>query len=504
MTREDQEDVPLPSGWASTTLEGIASVNGGLPCDPPDDVEVSFVPMKCVQELTGHVDVSLSRRYGHVKKGYTAFTDDDVIFAKITPCMENGKVGLPAGLTNGIGVGSTEFHVVRRLDPHIPREFLFHFLVRQDFRREARMHMTGSAGQLRVPKAYLSEVSVPLPPFPEQHRIVARIEEMFSRLDAGEDALRQVKAQLSRYRQSVLKSAFDGSLTAEWREAHKDELEPASVLLERIMEERRARSESAGRRRGGSWEPPTLNASILPLQPEGWAWTTIGQCFDVHIGSTPKRARPEYWGGGIPWVSSGEVSFNRIIQTRETVSAEGLRNTSIKLHPAGTVLLGMIGEGKTRGQVAVLDIAACNNQNSAAIRVSQTEVHPEYVFYYLWGQYQTTRNRGSGGNQPALNRARVQEIPLPLPPLVEQQRIVEGVERYFSIAEAVETSIEQSLAESANLRQSILKTAFEGKLVPQDPDDEPAERLLERIAAERAKNGSAKGPRRTRAGNGGS
>ena len=146
----------------------------------------------------------------------------------------------------------------------------------------------------------------------------------------------------------------------------------------------------------------------------------------------------------------------------------------------------MIGEGKTRGQVAILDIPACNNQNSAAIRVSEVGLPPEYVFYFLWGQYDATRRIGSGNNQPALNKSRVQEIALPLPPLAEQHRIVAEIERRLSVIQQAEAVVGASLKRAGRLRQSILKQAFSGKLVPQDPNDEPASALLERIRAERA------------------
>ena len=187
----------------------------------------------------------------------------------------------------------------------------------------------------------------------------------------------------------------------------------------------------------------------------------------------------------MPWVSSGEVSFNRITSTRESITFEGLKNTSTDLHPAGTVLLGMIGEGRTRGQVSILDILACNSQNSAAIRVSEAGTSPEFVFYFFWSQYQETRQIGSGNNQPALNKSRVQEILFPLPPMAEQTRIVAEVERRLSVIQQTEATVEASLARAERLRQSILKQAFSGKLVPQDPDDEPASVMLERIRAER-------------------
>ena len=328
----------------------------------------------------------------------------------------------------------------------------------------------------------------PLPPLAEQGRIVAEIETQFTRLDASVAALRRAQANLKRYRASVLKDACEGQLVpteAELARSAGREFEPSAVLLESILAERRARWESQEKRRGKYKEPPAPDTSAMPELPEGWVWNSMGQWFDVYVGATPRRTREDYWNGEIAWVSSGEVSFNRIKETRETITAEGLKNSSTDLHPPGTVLLGMIGEGKTRGQVSILDIPACNSQNSAAIRVSEVGASPEYVFYYLWGQYRETRQIGSGNNQPALNKSRVQEIPIPLPPLAEQRRIVAEVERRLSVVQQAEATMEASLARAERLRRSILKQAFSGRLVPQHPDDEPASALLERIRAER-------------------
>jgi type I restriction enzyme S subunit len=189
-------------------------------------------------------------------------------------------------------------------------------------------------------------------------------------------------------------------------------------------------------------------------------WALIGDAFDVFVGATPSRAKPEYWDGGIPWVSSGEVAFCRIKQTRETISADGLESTSTYLHPAGTVLLGMIGEGKTRGQVAILDIEACNNQNSAAIRVSETKVLPEYIYSFLEKEYEDTRRRGSGGNQPALNKERVRQIPFPLPPVDEQKRIMDEINLRLSVVHETEAQVNANIKRAEGLRQSILSRAF--------------------------------------------
>lgn len=336
-----------------------------------------------------------------------------------------------------------------------------------------------------------------LPPYNEQRRIVAKLEELFSDLDAGVAALERAKANLKRYRAAVLKAAVEGKLTEEWR-AENPDVEPASELLERILVERRerweaeqlAKYEEKGKKPPKGWEekykePAEPDVEGLPELPEGWCWTSLGQCFDVRVGATPSRKSASYWNGTIPWVSSGEVQFGRISSTRETITAEGLQNSSTRLNPAGSVLLGMIGEGKTRGQTAILEIPACNNQNCAAICVSMTPILSEFVYYWLWSQYEVTRTRGSGNNQPALNKTRVERIPLPLPPVHEQESIVRTIEALLSNVESSENLIRGGLKRSTRLRKSILKRAFEGKLVPQDLNDEPASELLERIKAER-------------------
>jgi type I restriction enzyme S subunit len=283
---------------------------------------------------------------------------------------------------------------------------------------------------------------------------------------------------------------------AELERDEERDYEPADVLLVRIGKERREKWEAEKKRKGKKSakykEPAAPDVSGLPELPEGWVWTTFGQVFDVYIGATPSRKRPDYWGGRIPWVSSGEVAFCRIRQTREMITELGLANTSTQVHPSGTVLLGMIGEGKTRGQAAILEIVACNNQNSAAIRVSESGLPSEYIYNFLLVEYEHIRQIGSGNNQPALNKTRVQLIHFPLPPLLEQHRIVAEIERRLSVTDETEKTIDQSLKQAERLRRSILKKAFEGKLVPQDPNDEPASVLLERIKAEKAKRGAEK------------
>jgi type I restriction enzyme S subunit len=329
-------------------------------------------------------------------------------------------------------------------------------------------------------------VPIAVAPIAEQERIVAAIEEQFSRLDAGVAALDRVRQNLKRMRAAVLHTAVTGRLVS-----HDANDEPAVRLMERLTDERAAR--------GQRMLPQPLDGSTsLPPLPDAWVWANIGQLFDVFVGTTPSRDNARLWNGHIAWVSSGEVAFGRIRDTREKITDEGLGNPQTRLHPAGTVMLAMIGEGKTRGQAAILGVSAAHNQNCASIRVSETEISSEYIFYVLVERYERTRIMASGGNQPALNGERVRTIPVPLPPVAEQKRIVDAIERYESTFTVLDAFLSNARVRCDSLRSSILAKAFCGKLAPQDPADEPGSVLLERMVAKRASSNNGHKASRTR------
>ena len=426
-----------------------------------DDLDVSFVPMASVEAQSGVIDLSIVRKYAEVRKGYTYFRDGDILFAKVTPCMENGKMAIARKLVNGIGFGSTEFHVLRPR-AGVDARYVYYFVSSQTFRKQASGHMTGAVGLRRVPSAYLEEQLIPLPGIDEQRLIVADVEKQFSRLDEAVANLQRVKANLKRYKASVLKDAVEGRLVPTEAELARREgrsFETGEQLLQRIIETRRV--EWKGRGAFSESSGATVGTADLPA---GWVWTTLGQCFRVAVGATPSRKEPSYWGGDIPWVSSGEVQLGRIRHTDEHITAAGLANSSTQLNPAGSVMIGMIGQGKTRGQAAILDIAAANNQNCAAIWVSCTAIPTEYVFFWLMSRYTKTRSEGSGNNQQALNKRLVEQIPLPLPPLAEQQRIVAEVDRRLSLVCSVESEVDANLKRAQALRQSVLFKSFCGSM----------------------------------------
>ena len=496
----------LSCGWCWTTLDTVAEIEGGITKDQkrprsPGMRDVPYLRVANVQR--GFLDLAEMK---------TILADEDEISSLrlqpgdilFTEGGDRDKLGRGWVWNGEIDECIHQNHIFRArpcrsmVDPKFISYHGNHF--GQQWFVKTGKQTTNLAS---INKGVLRRFPVPIAPLLEQHRIVAKIEELFSDLDAGVAALERVKAKLKRYRAAVLKAAIEGKLTKEWRKKNRPK-ETGRQLLDRILQERRckwekeqiAAYEKAGRKPPVGWkdkykEPVGPVDVDLPILPDDWCWGTIGQCFRVCVGATPSRKESSYWNGSIPWASSGEIQFCRIKETKEHITELGLANSSTQVNPSGSVLIGMIGEGRTRGQVSILDIDACNNQNCAAIWVSQTRMPSEFIYYWLWSQYEVTRGRGSGNNQPALNKARVEEIPVPLPPLSEQEQIACEVDRRLSFVVQSESQVGANLKRSARLRQSILKRAFEGKLVPQDPNDEPAGVLLERIKATK-ENGNPK------------
>jgi type I restriction enzyme S subunit len=360
--------------------------------------------------------------------------------------------------------------------------YYFHH-IRQKVINENRQGVT----QVNLNTGIVREIAVPLAPFSEQRRIAGKIEGLFSFLDAGVESLRKVKAQLKRYRQAVLKYAFEGKLTEEWRKTHKDQIEPAQKLFEKAKQE--IKKEKAGK------FPELSQTDILRLMelPETWMWAPIRE-LETFIGSgiTPRGGRTVYVQEGIPFIRS------------QNVHADGLRLEQIahvtpKMHDEmkrtktrpNDVLLNITGASIGRSAYVPEKLAEANvNQHVCIIRTGWWLV-PAYLSYFLnsaLGQAQIFSTQ-SGVTRQGLNYEQVRRLKIPLAPYLEQKVIVAKIEETYSVSYEVEKTIRQSAEYAKYLRQSILKYAFTGKLVPQDPNDEPAWKLLDRIKSERIKRG---------------
>ena len=234
----------LPEGWELRPLIEIAQINPPLDRHALNDrTSVTFVPMRAVSIEGGGIVNPETRPYGEVRKGYTGFLSGDVIMAKITPCMENGKIAVVPDVPGQICFGSTEFHVIRP-EKDISPKWIERFLLQYEVRSEAKRRMAGGVGQLRVPAAFLKSLKMPVAPTDEQIHIADTLDELFSDLNAGAAALARARDKLNLYRASVLKAAAEGTLTADWRTRHRN-VEPADELLKRIAAEREARAQQA-------------------------------------------------------------------------------------------------------------------------------------------------------------------------------------------------------------------------------------------------------------------
>lgn len=481
----------LPSGWAETTLGAvlISVIGGGTPSRMVPTYFDGHIPWFTVKDMK---TLKPDDAEEHISEAAIAGSATNLVPANTL--IVATRIALGRAIRPTVACAINQDLKALLPDSGINSDFLLYWIgANQRVIQDLGSGTTVSGIRLEA----LHGLSLLLPPSTEQTRIVEKLEELLSDLDTGVAELKAAQAKLVRYRQSLLNAAVEGALTAEWRK-HNSPEDTGAQLLQRILSERRVRWEAKqlakfaeqGKAPPKDWQkkypdPVQPNTRDLPELPEGWVWSSIGQCFYVGVGATPSRKEPSYWNGDISWVSSGEVQFNRVKKTKEKITQEGINNSSTQINPAGSVMLGMIGEGKTRGQVAILDIEAANNQNCAAIWVSETKIPSDYVYFWLWSRYEQTRQGSSGNNQPALNKSIVESIPFPLPPLNELSAISDLVGISMDRIKRQEDFIEVSLKQAIAQRKNILRAAFSGQLVPQDPNDEPASALLARIRAER-------------------
>ena len=461
-------DMPaLPPGWVWTTVGEIAPVNqrNSTLRELPDTTEVTFVPMAAVDAESGSIQKPESRLLGQVRKGFTSFSEGDILFAKITSCMENGKVAIARGLINQLGFGSTEFHTLRP-SRSVIAEWLFYYVRQQSFRDEAELSFSGTAGQLRVPTKFLDNHPFPLPPLAEQHRIVAAIETQLTRLDAGVASLKAAKAKLKRYRASVLKAACEGRLVAQ--DAND---EPADVLLRRILGDR---GQGIGKRRATELAAPDTTG--LPELPTGWCWATAEQLCDfITKGTTPSADKLYESIGDVPYIKVYNLTHQGMLDfsirptfiDKKTHLQELARS---RVFP-GDVLMNIVGPPLGKVSIVPSTHPEWNINQAIAIFRPLSGFDRKYLSLCLLTDsilnWAVRRAKATAG-QFNLTLEICRDLPIPLPPLAEQRRIVAEVERLLSVVTALEATVTANLKRAERLRQSILKRAFEGKLVAQE------------------------------------
>lgn len=389
-----------------------------------------------------------------------------------------------------------------RPSQHVNAMLVAYYLQTTEYRNRVSELASGvNINNLR--RHHIEDTPFRLPPFNEQHRIVDEIEKQFSRLDEAVANLKRVQANLKRYRASVLQAACSGKLVpteADLARQEKRNFEPASELLKRILVERRQKWEeneltkmqvNGKEPKDDKWkrrykEPATPDTTNLPELPVGWCWISIGQlAWSVKDGP---HFSPPYVDDGIPFITGGNVRPDAVdFDNARRISPELHQEFSKRCKPELGDILYTKG-----GTTGIARVNTYTREFNVWVHVAVIKLSGPIESFYIQhalnaptGYKQAQKYTHGVGNQD-LGLTRLVNIVVGLPPVAEQRRIVSEVDRHLSVINRMEVAVEMNLKRTERLRQAILKRAFEGNLVPQDPNNEPACVLLERIKAERA------------------
>jgi len=484
----------LPAGWAACRL--AEAVTPGRPRgNPADFVGQPFIGLE-------HIEAHTTRMLGFVpaetmRSSGVRFSAGDVLYGRMRPYLNKVWLADRDGLCSG------EFIVFPKTGA-LRGAFLKYRLNAQDFVTFTDHATTGD--RPRADFAEFGEFPVLVPPLQEQIRIADRIDELFTDLAAGVAALERVKRNLSRYRAAVLHAAVTGRLTEAWRKLHGPPDEPGPKLLKRILVERRrqwekrtlARYEKDGKQPPKNWrdrypEPappkPPADGSPLPPLPEGWCWASVDAL--IWDGSYGTSVRCDYAAAGepvlrIPNIAKGELDFEDIKYATASLRVD---DPSDFLAPGDLLVCRTNGSIRLIGKVALVRVLFDRPTYFASylirLRAIDTDLasHLHLTFTAAHGRAFIESNAASSAGQHNVSMTTLLQMPVPLPPCAEQAAIVEAVNEKVSQIDALEAEVERGLARASRLRQAILKAAFEGRLVAQNPSDEPASELLERIRA---------------------
>jgi type I restriction enzyme, S subunit len=479
----------LPKGWIKTTLGNIAepSRERALPAEVPD------MPYVGLEHIEPHTMRLLGRDTARdVRSSSVRFSKGDVLYGKMRPYLNKVWVAEFDGLC------SAEFLVFPKRDG-LHSEFLAARLNAEDFVTFANGQVSGE--RPRVDFRKLLNFPILLPPAGEQERIVTKLSAAVSKVNRAEAAARRANQRLQRYRVAIVDAALIGELTRGWRESgrknEKDNLETGEELLLRLLTARRQLWEETELKRlsalkkvpkNEEWksryhEPAPPKTDNLPDLPEGWAWAATEQLGEVVTGSTPTKSRPEFFGGNVPFYKPSDLDAGfYVASSHDSLTKAGIEHA--RVIPENSILVTCIGA--TIGKTGFARKAGATNQQINAL-VPAVAPMAEFLFIVFTGSRMQGKIRSSASatTLPILNKSKFERLPIPLPPLAEQNEIVREIDRRLLAADRLLAKLEPQVVRARATRQSLLREAFAGRLVPQDPKDEPASVLLRRIRAAR-------------------
>ena len=374
------------------------------------DSLVSFVPMEDLGIGVKQLRTSRTRKFSEVEGSYTYFADGDVLLAKITPCFENGKLGVASELKNGIGFGSSEY-IVFRPENYLSKEWLYYYLSRESFRAEGAARMTGAVGHKRVSTEFIDNYLIPIPPLPEQHRIVAILDEAF-------EAIATAKAN-----------------------AEKN-LQNARAVFESYLE------------------------SVFAERGPGWVEKRLDQICTFSSGGTPSKNNSNYWNGNIPWISGRDMKSTRLSDSYLSISKSAVDESSTRMAAAGTLLILVRGMGLAHGaQIAELTVPCAFNQDIRGIHADSSLI-PRYLLFALRDGINSSATVLSNAAHGTLkiDSSELHSVIIPIPSLDRQLKIVKTIDQLSAQTQTLTQIYQRKLIAVDELKKSLLHQAFSGAL----------------------------------------
>ena len=474
----------MPESWVSASLTDI--------CEILDHKRVPVNNRERNRRIAGRLDADLYPYFGAT--GQVGVIDDFIFEGEHILLGEDGAPFLEplkdqAYLVQGRFWVNNHAHILRSM---ISNKYVYHYLNTVDY----SSYVTGTT-RLKLTKNALAAIPIHFPSLAEQQRIVAKIEGLFSELEKGIEILKKAGAQLATYRQAVLKHAFEGNLTAQWREHHRD-IKGAKERRHKVLSDRRYGSERSLSRRSRARGRPHQDlvhgdsvraiATELPTIPGSWSWATVSQIISEELsnGRSVRSAQKGFPVLRLTALRDGEIEQNEYkigAWTAEDAEPFLIREGDF-LVSRGNGSLRLVGRG---GLVRSLESPVAYPDTMIRLRISRY-VDREF-FCYVWNSRLVRRQIETIARTTAgifkVNQRDLEAAMIPLPPIEEQYVITEEVRCQLAALDHTMGSIDFNLRKARKLRQSILKKAFSGRLVPQEPDDEPACNLLDRIRTER-------------------
>ncbi|MGL5090211.1 MAG: restriction endonuclease subunit S [Aeromonas sobria] len=490
---EEEKPFELPDGWEWSMLAEIAEIN---PRNESDDTfDASFVPMSLISTAYNGQHEFEARKWGEIKKGFTHFSNGDIGIAKITPCFENSKAAVFRGLINGIGAGTTELHIARPYTDYVSAFFILLNIKSPIYLKKGEAGMTGTAGQKRLAKDFFSFYPLPIPPFAEQHRIVAKVDELmalcdqleqrsesqlaahqtlveallatltdsadadelaqnWARLSTHFDTLFTTEASIDALKQTILQLAVMGKLVPQ-----DPSDEPAAALLARIAAEK---AQLVKEKKIKKEKPlPAISEEEKPFElPQGWEWCRLPDLGELARGKSKHRPRNDpklYVNGTIPLVQTGDVARADGVIESYTAMYNEIGLAQSQLWPKGTLCITIAANIADTG---ILGFDACFPDSVVGYTPYESSLPVVYFDFFIRTAKENLEKFAPSTAQKNINLEILSNILVPCPPTQEFIRIVSRVNVLFAICDQLKARLQTSQQTQLALAESLVEGAL--------------------------------------------